>query len=221
MRSCNAAETQREEYGSGQVSMSMVVDEVRRVLNDEEWPSWNVTGQPALCDKVEPAFSAFLLSSLPPIRPSCSPPTITSLIIPRITTVALAATLACLSLSVAAVMTHTYDLSLYTYFDVKIVPGAADQILAWTTTASSAENGSLAGVEYIGHVGELDNHLLYRVPKPTLTTTPASASSVQSSFDDGLEEQRNNQIVNAIAALQGVLHVDIQTPRQRTKRDEL
>ncbi|KAG0246280.1 hypothetical protein BGX31_003470, partial [Mortierella sp. GBA43] len=102
-------------------------------------------------------------------------------------------------------MTHTYDLSLYTYFDVKIVPGAADQILAWTTTASSAENGSLAGVEYIGHVGELDNHLLYRVPKPTLTTTPASASSVQSSFDDGLEEQRNNQIVNAMAALQGAL----------------
>lgn len=118
-------------------------------------------------------------------------------------------------------MTHKYDHNLYTYFDVKVAPEVADRVLAWTTTAATVENGSLAGVEYIGHVGELDNHLLYRVPKHTLASNPGSVNPLNSTLDDGPEERRNKQIVDAISALQGVFNVDIQTLQQRTKRDEL
>ncbi|KAF9429764.1 hypothetical protein BGZ76_001119 [Entomortierella beljakovae] len=123
-------------------------------------------------------------------------------------------------------MVHKYDLSLYTYFDVKIVPEAASQVLESTLTAASAENGTLAGVEYVGHVGELDNHLLYRVPKNILYENTnrkleATPPLPHSSHDDELEEQRNKQIADAISAVQGVVHVDVQTLRQRIKRDEL
>jgi len=126
---------------------------------------------------------------------------------------------------------HALDLSTHTYFDVKVQPEAVDQVLASTRTAAASENGSLAGVEYIGHVGELKNHLLYRVSKQqpppnraqqtTATTNhldPLPSSSLQ---EPDWAEQRNRQIVDAISAVQGVLHVDIQTPRQRTKKDEL
>lgn len=138
---------------------------------------------------------------------------------PRITAVVtLAATLACLGLPVIA-MAHKFDLNLYTYFDVKIAADAVDQVLAWTKTAA-VDNGSLTGLEYMGYVGELDNHLLYRMPK----TAPASdLNSVDSHghLDSEQEEKRNKQIVDAISAFQGVLNVDIQTLRQRAKRDEL
>ncbi|KAF9972381.1 hypothetical protein BGZ65_009855 [Modicella reniformis] len=117
-------------------------------------------------------------------------------------------------------MAHKYDLNLYTYFDVKIVPEAAHHILTSTTTAAAVENGSLAGVEYLGHVGELDNHMLYRVPKQAPTNNPDSMNSHNANNEE-LENWRNKQIVDAITALQGVLHVDIQTLRQRTRRDEL
>ncbi|KAF9146470.1 hypothetical protein BG015_011585 [Linnemannia schmuckeri] len=127
---------------------------------------------------------------------------------------------------------HSFDLSTHTYFDVKVQPEAVDQVLASTRTAAASENGSLSGVEYIGHVGELKNHLLYRVSKQlqqqqqqssshTTTntqSTPTPSSSLQGSE---WEEQRNQQIVDAISAVQGVVHVDIQIPRQRTKKDEL
>ncbi|KAG0321712.1 hypothetical protein BGZ99_003735 [Dissophora globulifera] len=122
----------------------------------------------------------------------------------------------------SAVMAHTLDLDLYTYFDVKIAPEAVDQVLAVTRTAAAVENGTLAGVEYLGHVGSLDNHLLYRVPRYGQTSDNNGVSTpVHSQYDDSLEEQRNRQIVDAISALQGVLHVDVQTLRQRAKRDEL
>ncbi|KAF9899655.1 hypothetical protein BX616_002904, partial [Lobosporangium transversale] len=62
-------------------------------------------------------------------------------------------------------MAHTYDLNLYTYFDVKINPEALDQVVTSTQTAAATSNGSLAGIEYLGHVGQLKNHLLYRIPK--------------------------------------------------------
>ncbi|KAF9174630.1 hypothetical protein BGX21_006208 [Mortierella sp. AD011] len=117
----------------------------------------------------------------------------------------------CLGVSVVA-MVHKYDLSLYTYFDVKIVPEAVDQILASTQNAV-IENESLVDVEFVGYVGELDNHLLYRVPKRNQIDSR--------SHDDELEEQRNKQVVDAISAISGVLHVDVQTLRQRTKKDEL
>ncbi|KAF9092592.1 hypothetical protein BGX29_010379 [Mortierella sp. GBA35] len=117
---------------------------------------------------------------------------------------------------------HSLDLSTHTYFDVKVQPEAVDQVLASTRTAAAFENGSLSGVEYLGHVGELKNHLLYRVPKQQPSSTsqlnPAPSSSLQGS---DWEEQRNRQIVDAISAVQGVLHVDVQIPRQRTKKDEL
>ncbi|ORZ17550.1 hypothetical protein BCR41DRAFT_370362 [Lobosporangium transversale] len=64
-------------------------------------------------------------------------------------------------------MAHTYDLNLYTYFDVKINPEALDQVVTSTQTAAATSNGSLAGIEYLGHVGQLKNHLLYRIPKGT------------------------------------------------------
>ncbi|KAF9995085.1 hypothetical protein BGZ79_000117 [Entomortierella chlamydospora] len=126
----------------------------------------------------------------------------------------------CLGVSVVA-MVHKYDLSLYTYYDVKIVPEAVDQILASTQTA---ENESLVDVEFVGHVGELDNHLLYRVPKRNQIDNRShklTNTSPHNIHDDELEEQRNKQIVDAISALSGVLHVDVQTLRQRTKKDEL
>ncbi|KAG0374398.1 hypothetical protein BGX24_010443 [Mortierella sp. AD032] len=122
---------------------------------------------------------------------------------------------------------HAFELSTHTYFDVKIQPEAVDQVLASTRTAAASENGSLAGVEYIGHVGELDNHLLYRVskqqPLPPHSTNNDRLDPSPSSHLSGTdwEEQRNRQIVDAISAVQGVVHVDIQTPRQRTKKDEL
>ncbi|KAF8923340.1 hypothetical protein BGZ58_003067 [Dissophora ornata] len=118
-------------------------------------------------------------------------------------------------------MAHTFDLALYTYFDVKIVPEAADQVLASTRTAAAAENGSLAGVEYMGHVGELDNHLLYRVPKLAQTRSSDIVTPLHGPLHEVQEGQRNRQIVDAMSALQGVVHVDVQTLRQRTKRDEL
>ncbi|KAF9922128.1 hypothetical protein FBU30_007796 [Linnemannia zychae] len=122
-------------------------------------------------------------------------------------------------------MTHHLDLSTHTYFDVKILPEAVDQVLAYTRTAAS-ENGSLSGVEYIGHVGELKNHLLYRVPKqsplPVQHSTINQITPPHSNPNDSeLEEQRNQRIVEAMSAVQGVVHVDIQIPRQRTKKDEL
>ncbi|KAG0310387.1 hypothetical protein BGZ97_012596 [Linnemannia gamsii] len=124
---------------------------------------------------------------------------------------------------------HSFDLNTHTYFDVKIHPEAIDQVLASTRTAAASENGSLSGVEYIGHVGELKNHLLYRVPKqqqrhpPSHTTVDTQLTPSPSSCLEGSdrEEQRNRQIVDAISAVQGVVHVDIQIPRQRTKKDEL
>ncbi|KAF9119768.1 hypothetical protein BGW39_011943 [Mortierella sp. 14UC] len=120
---------------------------------------------------------------------------------------------------------HSLELSTHTYFDVKIRPEAADQVLAFTRTAAASENGSLAGVEYIGRVGELDNHLLYRVskqqPPPPTTNNNQLNPSTSTMPDSDWEEQRNRQIVDAISAVQGVVHVDIQTPRQRTKKDEL
>ncbi|KAI1296094.1 hypothetical protein EDD11_007580 [Mortierella claussenii] len=131
-------------------------------------------------------------------------------------------------------MAHTYDLNLYTYFDVKINPEAVDQVLASTQRAASADNGSLAGVEYLGHVGQLDNHLLYRVPRHNLERNnnafqPPSAAAAttqgpqgpQSLHDEEQEQQRNMQIIDAITAVQGVIHVDVQALRQRHKRDEL
>ncbi|KAF9344382.1 hypothetical protein BGX26_004445 [Mortierella sp. AD094] len=171
--------------------------------------------------------SAFSLFS-----PACSPITFYSLpaIIHTITSLvafravlATAVVLICLGVSVVA-MVHKYDLSLYTYFDVKIVPEAVDQILASTQTAAATENESLAGVEFVGHVGELDNHLLYRVPRQTQMDNIShklTNTSPHDTHDDELEEQRNKQIVDAISALRGVLHVDVQTLRQRTKKDEL
>ncbi|KAI7832237.1 hypothetical protein BC939DRAFT_472487 [Gamsiella multidivaricata] len=132
-------------------------------------------------------------------------------------------------------MAHTYDLNFYTYFDVKILPEAVDQILESTRTAAASGNGSLVDVEYLGHVGELDNHLLYRVPKQTHTQTQTQIQTqTQTQTDSGttnsplhrirgeeLEEQRNKHIVDAISAVQGVVHVDVQTLRHRAKRDEL
>ncbi|KAG0295195.1 hypothetical protein BGZ96_012297, partial [Linnemannia gamsii] len=109
---------------------------------------------------------------------------------------------------------HSLDLNTHTYFDVKIHPDAIDQVLASTRTAAASENGSLSGVEYIGHVGELKNHLLYRVSKQqqqqsslhtttdTQLTPPPSSDLVGSDW----EEQRNRQIVDAISAVQGVVH---------------
>ncbi|KAF9572485.1 hypothetical protein EC968_009871 [Mortierella alpina] len=107
-------------------------------------------------------------------------------------------------------MVHNYSLDTHTYFDVKIRPERADQVLAWTQAAAQEENGALAGVEYVGHVGELTNHLLYRIPKHQ-----------DGHSDDGSEEQRNKHVVETLSAVQGVLQVDIQTLRQRAKRDEL
>ncbi|KAF9546240.1 hypothetical protein EC957_009979 [Mortierella hygrophila] len=123
---------------------------------------------------------------------------------------------------------HPLELSTHTYFDVKIQPEAIDHVLASTHTAAASENGSLSGVEYIGHVGELKNHLLYRVSKqqqepPSHTTTNTQSTPFPSSSLQGSdwEEQRNQHIVDAISAVQGVIHVDVQIPRQRTKKDEL
>ncbi|OAQ32581.1 hypothetical protein K457DRAFT_135132 [Linnemannia elongata AG-77] len=123
---------------------------------------------------------------------------------------------------------HSLEFSTHTYFDVKIQPEAIDHVLASTRTAAASENGSLSGVEYIGHVGELKNHLLYRVSKhqqepPSHTTTNTQSTPSLSSRLQGTdwEEQRNQQIVDAISAVQGVVHVDIQIPRQRIKKDEL
>ncbi|CAO3573836.1 unnamed protein product [Mortierella alpina] len=107
-------------------------------------------------------------------------------------------------------MVHNYSLDTHTYFDVKIRPERVDQVLAWTQAAAQDENSALAGVEYVGHVGELTNHLLYRVPKHQ-----------DDPKDDGLEEQRNKRVVDTLSTVQGVLQVDIQTLRQRAKRDEL
>ena len=123
---------------------------------------------------------------------------------------------------------HSFDLSTHTYFDVKIQLEAIDHILASTRTAAASENGSLSGVEYIGHVGELKNHLLYRVSKQqqepsshTTTNTQSTPSLSSGQQGSDWEEQRNQQIVDAISAVQGVVHVDIQIPRQRNKKDEL
>ncbi|KAF9108065.1 hypothetical protein BGX27_008493 [Mortierella sp. AM989] len=119
-------------------------------------------------------------------------------------------------------MVHKYDLNLYTYFDVKIVPEAVDQVLTSTQTAAAAGNGSLVGVEYVGHVGELDNHLLYRVPKQIqMDNNGHKLTNTHEHREEELEEQRNKQIVDAISAVSGVLHVDVQTLRQRNKKDEL
>ena len=107
-------------------------------------------------------------------------------------------------------MVHNYSLDTHTYFDVKIRLERVDQVLAWTQAAAQDENSALAGVEYVGHVGELPNHLLYRVPKHQ-----------DDPKDDGLEEQRNKHVVDTLSTVQGVLQVDIQTLRQRAKRDEL
>ncbi|KAF9201166.1 hypothetical protein BGZ49_008614 [Haplosporangium sp. Z 27] len=123
-------------------------------------------------------------------------------------------------------MVHKYDLNVYTYFDVKIIPEAADQVLASTQIAASTENGSLFGVEYVGHVAELDNHLLYRVPKQMQIQLDNSShklpnTSAHDGSNDETEEQRNKQIIDVISAIHGVIHVDVQTLRQRIKRDEL
>ncbi|KAG0203096.1 hypothetical protein BGX28_004527 [Mortierella sp. GBA30] len=115
-------------------------------------------------------------------------------------------------------MVHKYNFDTHTYFDVKILPEAKDQVLASTQTGIQSEGGSLAGVEYLGHVGELDNHILYRVPKHLI---PARMTNAHGLGDDELEEQRNKHIADTISAIGGVLHVDIQTLRQRVKRDEL
>ncbi|KAF9177413.1 hypothetical protein BGZ51_008714 [Haplosporangium sp. Z 767] len=123
-------------------------------------------------------------------------------------------------------MAHRYDLTTHTYFDVKIIPEAVDQVLASTQIAAAAENGSLAGVECLGSIGALSNHLLYRVPKlqsslAATTTDNSNKHTPHSQCDDDQEEQRNKQIVDAISAIHGVMKVDVQTLRQRAKRDEL
>ncbi|KAF9418409.1 hypothetical protein BGZ94_009705 [Podila epigama] len=107
-------------------------------------------------------------------------------------------------------MSHDYNYATHTYLDVKILPEAAEQVVASTKAETSSENGSLigAGVEYLGQIGELRNHLLYRISK-------------QGPDSDPKEEARRKQIVDALSALHGVVQVDIQVPRQRIKRDEL
>ncbi|KAG0017465.1 hypothetical protein BGZ81_010733 [Podila clonocystis] len=101
-------------------------------------------------------------------------------------------------------MGHNYDLTTHTYLDVKVLPDAVSSVIA-----SAQENGSLAGcVEYVGHVGELTNHLLYRVAKHSPDSDPQ-------------DDARINHIVDTISAIYGVVQVDIQTPKQRIKRDEL
>lgn len=101
-------------------------------------------------------------------------------------------------------MGHNYDLTTHTYLDVKVLPDAVSSVVA-----STRENGSLTGwgVEYVGQVGELPNHLLYSIAKPG----PA----------DLQEDARTLHIVDTISALHGVVQVDIQTPKQRIKREEL
>ncbi|KAG0056809.1 hypothetical protein BGZ83_003427 [Gryganskiella cystojenkinii] len=124
-------------------------------------------------------------------------------------------------------MVHNLELNTHTYFDVKIQPEAADQVLASTRAASVTQNGSLAGVEYIGHVGELTNHLLFRTPKQPHNHSnndqklQGPAPGPHSHHEEEQEDQRNKQIVDAISAIHGVLQVDVQTLRQRAKRDEL
>ncbi|GJJ76836.1 hypothetical protein EMPS_09195 [Entomortierella parvispora] len=124
-------------------------------------------------------------------------------------------------------MAHRFDLATYTYFDVKVQPEAVDQVLASTRAASASHNGSLVGVEYMGHVGELTNHLLFRAPKhnPAYHSSQGPAlptgSGPQPHVDEEQEDQRNKQIVDTISAIHGVVHVDVQSLRQRPKRDEL
>ncbi|KAF9301973.1 hypothetical protein BGZ74_006040 [Mortierella antarctica] len=101
-------------------------------------------------------------------------------------------------------MGHNYDLTTHTYLDVKVLPDAVSSVVA-----STRENGSLAGwVEYVGHVGELTNHLLYRIAKRGPDFDPQ-------------DDARTKHIVDTISAIHGVVQVDIQTPKQRIKRDEL
>ncbi|KAI9232938.1 MAG: hypothetical protein BYD32DRAFT_427176 [Podila humilis] len=102
-------------------------------------------------------------------------------------------------------MGHNYDLATHTYLDVKVLPNAVSSVVA-----STRENGLLAGsgVEFVGHVGELPNHLLYRIAKLGPDSDPQ-------------EDARTQHIVDTISALHGVVQVDVQTPQQRIKRDEL
>ncbi|KAG0248723.1 hypothetical protein BG011_009978 [Mortierella polycephala] len=123
-------------------------------------------------------------------------------------------------------MAHRYDLTTHTYFDVTIIPEAADQVLASTQTAAAVENGLLAGVECLGSIGTLRNHLLYRVPKlqpssAATTTDNSDKHTPHNQYGNDQEEQRNKHIVDAISAIHGVMKVDVQTLRQRVKRDEL
>ncbi|KAG0345769.1 hypothetical protein BG004_003104 [Podila humilis] len=122
-------------------------------------------------------------------------------------------------------MGHHYDLTTHTYFDVKVLPEALDQILA-STTSSSHDNNSLlaqAGVEYLGHVGELPNHLLYRIPKLQGTSTGGGGGRKDNANDgiDNEEVKRTQKVVDKLSAIAGVVHVDVQVPKQRIKRDEL
>ncbi|KAF9167770.1 hypothetical protein DFQ27_001915 [Actinomortierella ambigua] len=104
--------------------------------------------------------------------------------------------------------THQYDLSQYTYVDVKITSPAQD------VAQKVLDGAGIAGMEFIGQVGELPNHLLYRIPKSDLSQT-ASGNVLQS------DEERNQQVVTAISAVRGVVHVEVQVPQQRFKKDEL
>ncbi|KAF9584406.1 hypothetical protein BGW38_006583 [Lunasporangiospora selenospora] len=114
-------------------------------------------------------------------------------------------------------MVHKFEHSTFTYFDVKVAPDAIENVISWTAVASANALGPLAGIEYIGHVGDMPDHLLYRIPK--LFPTPEGSEASQGLEE--LEDRRNAGVVDSILARQGVIHVDVQSLKQRVKRDEL
>ncbi|KAG0230163.1 hypothetical protein BGW41_002585 [Actinomortierella wolfii] len=103
---------------------------------------------------------------------------------------------------------HQYELGQYTYIDVKVAspfPDLPERVL---------KGADIKGMEFVGQVGELPDHLLYRIPKNEVSQS--AGGQVQQS-----DEEKNSKIVTAISAVQGVVHVEIQVPHQRIKRDEL
>lgn len=104
--------------------------------------------------------------------------------------------------SYSIIMPHQLDYELQTYIAVTLSSSSP----YFTSPPALAARHAWIALNYVGQVGELSDVHLYSIPKSELVKRGRSIKDVE------------NLVVQDIRGSDGVLHVEVQMPRQRIRR---